>query len=201
LSCSGEEVAGGPRAQGIARSGDRRAQARGGLAAAAAFLERSVALTADPARLTERILAAAMASMQAGAYGKALDLLATTEAGPLDELQSARVYLLRGQVAFASGRGGDAAPLQTTHAATGTGSWNAAHFNDTQYETLSRQYIAAVDLSTQRSLAGQIQTLLLDQTPIIYGYFYDHLTATAANVAGVYPIAIGGLFLHNVVKT
>jgi DNA-binding CsgD family transcriptional regulator len=87
-----------------------RAQARGGLAAAAAFMERSVTLTADPARLTERILAAAMASMQAGAYGKALDLLATAEASPLDEVQSARVDLLRGQVVFASGHG-DAAPL------------------------------------------------------------------------------------------
>ena len=88
-----------------------RAQARGGLAAAAAFLERSVALTADPARHAERILAAAMASMQAGAFGKALDLLATAESGPLDELQGARVDLLRGQVVFASGHGGDAAPL------------------------------------------------------------------------------------------
>jgi DNA-binding CsgD family transcriptional regulator len=74
-------------------------------------LERSVALTADPARHAERILAAAMASMQAGAFGKALDLLATAEAGPLDELQSAQVDLLRGQVVFASGHGGDAAPL------------------------------------------------------------------------------------------
>ena len=53
-----------------------RAQARGGLAAAAAFLERSVALTVDPARRTERTLAAAQASMQAGAFGKALELLA-----------------------------------------------------------------------------------------------------------------------------
>ena len=58
-----------------------------------------------------------------------------------------------------------------------------------------------MDLSTQRSLACQIQTLLLDQTPIIYGYFYDHLTATAANVTDVYPTAIGGLFLNNAVKT
>ena len=88
-----------------------RAQARGGLAAAAAFLERSVALTADPARHAERILAAAQPSMQAGAFGKALDLLATAEAGPLDEFQRARVDLLRGQVAFASGLGGDAPPL------------------------------------------------------------------------------------------
>jgi len=88
-----------------------RAQARGGLAAAAAFLERSVLLTADPARHAERALAAAQASLQAGAFGKAQDLLATAEAGPLDELQSARVDLLRGQIAFASGPGADAPAL------------------------------------------------------------------------------------------
>src|SRR5690348_7451761 len=88
-----------------------RAQARGGLAAAAAFLERSVLLTADPARQAERALAAAQASLQAGAFVKALDLLATAEAGPLDELQSARVDLLRGQIAFASGPGADAPAL------------------------------------------------------------------------------------------
>ena len=92
------------------------------------------------------------------------------------------------------------APLQTIDATTGTGSWNAAHFNNAQYDTLSRQYIAAVDLSTQRSLAGQIQTLLLNETPIIYGYFYDHLSATAKNVAGVYPTASGHLFLNKAVK-
>jgi len=88
-----------------------RAQARGGLAAAAAFLERSVALTADPARRAERILAAVMTEMQAGAFGKALDLLAMAEAGPLDEFQRARVDLLRGHIAFASGHGGDAPRL------------------------------------------------------------------------------------------
>jgi DNA-binding CsgD family transcriptional regulator len=88
-----------------------RAQARGGLAAAAAFLERSVLLTADPARHAERALAAAQASLQAGTFGKALDLLATAETGPLDELQSARVDLLRGQIAFASGPGADAPAL------------------------------------------------------------------------------------------
>ena len=57
-----------------------RAQARGGLAAAAAFLERSVLLTVDPARRAERILAAAQANLQAGAFGPALELLATAEA-------------------------------------------------------------------------------------------------------------------------
>ncbi|HEV2260305.1 MAG TPA: AAA family ATPase [Streptosporangiaceae bacterium] len=88
-----------------------RAQARGGLAAAAAFLDQAVLLTADPARHAERALAAAQASMQAGAFGKALELLVTTETGPLDELQKARVDLLRGQIAFASGPGSDAPPL------------------------------------------------------------------------------------------
>jgi hypothetical protein len=85
-----------------------RAQARGGLAAAAAFLERSVLLTADLARHAERTLAAAKASMQAGAFGKTLDLVTTAEAGPLDEFQRARVDLVRAHVAFASGLAGDA---------------------------------------------------------------------------------------------
>ena len=88
-----------------------RAQARGGLAAAAAFLERSVLLTVDPARRAGRVLAAAQASLQAGAFGSALELLATAEGGSLDELQSARVDLLRGEIAFASGMGSDAPPL------------------------------------------------------------------------------------------
>jgi DNA-binding CsgD family transcriptional regulator len=87
-----------------------RAQARGGVAAAAAFLQRSVALTVDPARRAERGLAAAQASLQAGSFDAALGLLATAEGGALDEFQRARVDLLRGQVALAFGAG-DAAPL------------------------------------------------------------------------------------------
>ena len=79
-----------------------RAQARGGLAAAAAFLERAVLLTADPARHAERTLAAAQASMQAGAFDKAMELLATAEAEPLDEFARARIDLLHGHIAFAS---------------------------------------------------------------------------------------------------
>jgi len=93
------------------------------------------------------------------------------------------------------------APLETTNAKAGTGSWNAAHFANAQYDKLVAQYIAAIDLSTQKSIAGQIQTLLLDQTPIIYPYFYNYLTATASNVGGVYPTAIGHLFLYNATKS
>ncbi len=88
-----------------------RAQARGGLAAAAAFLQRAVALTVDPGRRAERALAAAQASFQAGAFNAALGLLATAEAGPLDEFQRVRVDLARGHVAFASGLLGDAPAL------------------------------------------------------------------------------------------
>ena len=88
-----------------------RARARGGLAAAAAFGERAVLLTADPARRAGRTLAAAQAGLQAGAFGKALELLAMAEAGPLDELEGARADRLRGQVASASGLVSDAPPL------------------------------------------------------------------------------------------
>jgi DNA-binding CsgD family transcriptional regulator len=87
-----------------------RAQTRGGAAAAAAFLERGVALTADPARRADRALAAAQASLQAGSFDAGLRLLATAETGPLDEVQRARVNLLRGNVAFALGAATDAPP-------------------------------------------------------------------------------------------
>jgi DNA-binding CsgD family transcriptional regulator/tetratricopeptide (TPR) repeat protein len=88
-----------------------RAQARGGIAAAAAFLQRSAELTVDPARRAERALAAAEASLQAGAFDAALRLVVTAEAGPLDEFQRARVDLLRGHVSFASASLSDAPPL------------------------------------------------------------------------------------------
>ncbi len=89
------------------------------------------------------------------------------------------------------------APLQSINAKTGTGSWNAAHFSNSTYDSLSKQFIAAVDLSTQRTIAKQIETLLLDETPIIYAYFYDYLSATQKNVTGVYPTAQGQFFLWN----
>src|SRR3954469_4893040 len=88
-----------------------RAQARAGLAAAAAFLQRSVALTRDPARRIERALAAAQASLQSGSFDAALDALDAAEVGALDDLQAARVDLLRGEIAFASGSAAEAAPL------------------------------------------------------------------------------------------
>jgi DNA-binding CsgD family transcriptional regulator len=88
-----------------------RAQARGGFAAAAAFLERSSALTVDPARRAGRALAAARAKQQAGALDDALTLIATAEAGPLDQSQRAWVDVLRARISFAADRGSEAAAL------------------------------------------------------------------------------------------
>src|SRR6266545_6275948 len=88
-----------------------RAEARGGLAAAAAFLERAAALTPEPVRRAQRALAAAQTKYQAGALDEALALLATAQTVGVDDLQRARVHLLRAQIAFAAQRGGDAPRL------------------------------------------------------------------------------------------
>ena len=82
-----------------------RARARGGPAAAAAFLARATQLTPDPARRVERMLAAAHATLQLGAPGSTLATLRIAEGLPLDALQRARIDLLRAQAAFASSRG------------------------------------------------------------------------------------------------
>jgi DNA-binding NarL/FixJ family response regulator len=88
-----------------------RAQARGGLMAAAAFLEQAAILTPDPARRGARALAAAQLKFDAGAPDAAERLLAIAVTAPLEELDRARVDRLRAQIAFARSGGGDAATL------------------------------------------------------------------------------------------
>ena len=98
----------------IAQELDRsaaRAQARGGLAAAAAFLERSAELTLDRARRAERLLAAVRAKRDAGAFEAALELLVTLETEQLDSYSTAEAEHVRGQIALEQQRGGDAARL------------------------------------------------------------------------------------------
>ena len=77
----------------LERSADR-AQARGGVAAAAAFLERATMLTLDPKRRTERALAAASANLQAGAFDAVRHLLSVAEAGAITDMQQARIDLI-----------------------------------------------------------------------------------------------------------
>ena len=88
-----------------------RAQARGGVAAAAAFLERATTLTLDPVRRAERALAAALAKLKAGAFDAARDLLSLAEAGPLSEFQQARADRIGAGLAFWTNRGSEAPSL------------------------------------------------------------------------------------------
>jgi peptide/nickel transport system substrate-binding protein len=79
---------------------------------------------------------------------------------------------------------------------TSDGTWNAAHFKNKTYDNLVKQYVAALDLSTQKQLAGKIETLLLAETPIVVPYFVDGLTATTQKVKGVNPTAIAAIYLN-----
>jgi peptide/nickel transport system substrate-binding protein len=92
------------------------------------------------------------------------------------------------------------APLQTHNNKTGSGAWNAARFSNPTYDRLSKQYVAATDLVSQRAIAKQVELLLLDQTPIIFPYFYNYLSASQKNVTGVYSTALSQFFLWKVSK-
>lgn len=83
-----------------------------------------------------------------------------------------------------------AAPLLST------GTWNSAEFKNPTYDKLVAAYIAALDPAVQKKQAGAIQTLLVDETPIIFPYFYDYLTATSAKLTGAEPTAMGQIFLN-----
>jgi peptide/nickel transport system substrate-binding protein len=76
------------------------------------------------------------------------------------------------------------------------GTWNSAHFKNPEYDSLVNSYIASLDLESQRATAGKIQTLLLDETPILFVYFYDFLTATKKGATGVQPTAMSHLFVN-----
>jgi peptide/nickel transport system substrate-binding protein len=80
------------------------------------------------------------------------------------------------------------------------GVWNAAHFKNAQYDDLVVQFFREPDIGRQQEIAGDIQTLLLDETPIIFAYFYNILTPTQSNVSGVVPTAINHLFVDRATK-
>ncbi|PJK20762.1 helix-turn-helix transcriptional regulator [Mycolicibacterium goodii] len=97
-------------------SSANRARARGGLAAAAAFLEQATILTVDPQRRADRALAASSIQVEAGAFDAALELLTMADDASLTESQRAQAELIRAQLAYVTGRGSDAPPLLMTAA-------------------------------------------------------------------------------------
>ena len=122
------------------RSADR-AQARGGAAAAAAFLAHAAELTPDPAERGRRALAAAQAKFDAAASDAALELLATAELAPLDELQRARLERLRAEITFARTRGSDA-PALLLDAARRLEPLDAAMARETHLEAIAAAMFA-----------------------------------------------------------
>jgi DNA-binding CsgD family transcriptional regulator len=124
----------------LERSADR-ARARGGAAAAAAFLAHATELTPDPAERGRRALAAAQAKFDAAASDAALELLATAELAPLDELQRARLERLRAEIAFARTRGSDA-PALLLDAARRLEPLDAAMARETHLEAMAAAMFA-----------------------------------------------------------
>jgi DNA-binding CsgD family transcriptional regulator len=134
-----------------------RARARGGVAAAAAFLDRATMLTLNPVRRVERALAAASAHVDAGAFSAAQQLLVIAEGGPVSESQAARADLVRAQLAYVTGRGSDA-PALLLKAAKRLESFDIALARTTYLDALSAAIFAgslAVDGGLEVARAAQ----------------------------------------------
>ena len=79
-----------------------------------------------------------------------------------------------------------------------TGAWNAAHFRNADYDRLAAAYCGpGTDLAAQRAIAGRMQRLLLDETPVVIPYFYDYLCATGPSVTGVIANPMSQVFLQD----
>jgi DNA-binding CsgD family transcriptional regulator len=118
-----------------------RARARGGLAAAAAFLERATVLSVGSPRRTERALAAASAKIKAGEFAAARDLLSVAESGSPDDFQQARIDLMEAELALLTNRGSDA-PSLLLKAARRLESIDADLSRATYLQALSSGYFA-----------------------------------------------------------
>jgi DNA-binding CsgD family transcriptional regulator len=135
-----------------------RAQARGGVAAAAAFLSRSAELTVDAALHARRALAAAGAKQLAGAPEEALALLSAAAEGPLGELDRAMLQRLDGQITLDLRRGGDAVPL-LLGAARALEPFDAELARETYLEALRAASIAGRLGSGMRAAAAAARRL------------------------------------------
>jgi DNA-binding CsgD family transcriptional regulator len=174
----------------LARSADR-AQARGGLAAAASFLQRAAELTPDSSRRVERSLAAAQVKLDVADAGAASDLLAVAELGPLDDLHRARLERLRAQIAFASQRGRDAPPL-LLEAATRLEPLDAKTARETYLEALASAMFAGRlgNGPDEREVAESARTSTLARPAGAANLLLDGLVTrfTAGYAASVAPL-------------
>jgi hypothetical protein len=146
-----------------------RAQARGGFAAAAAFLERAAALTPGPVRRAQRTLVAAQTKFRAGALDDALGLLSATDVGALDELDRARIELLRAQIAFVSTHGSDA-PTMLLEAARRLTALSPALASETYLEALSAALFAGrLAAPGARSIDVAVAAKAAPRPPVLRG--------------------------------
>jgi len=153
-----------------------RAQARGGFAAAAAFLERSSVLTLDPARRAARALAAAQAKHEAGAFDEALTLAASAEVGPLDGLQRAELDLLRARISFVAERGNESPKLLLT-AAKGFEPFDAPRARQIYLDALSAAVFAGrlAGSCGAREVAAAVRALPPSSAPAATDLLLDGL--------------------------
>ena len=152
----------------------QRARSRGGVAAAAAFLERSVALTIDPRRRSARALAAAQASHEAGGHDPALELLAVAEAGPLDELGRAQAERLRAQIIYTRTDGRDGA-MQLLRAAQRLDPLDQKLAQATYVDALHAANLSDNQLEVGRALRARPRSQPEDPTELLlrgYGVFF-----------------------------
>jgi peptide/nickel transport system substrate-binding protein len=82
-----------------------------------------------------------------------------------------------------------------TAALGSTGTWNAAHFNDKTLDGYIVDFVSALDVDAQKAAAKTLEEYLLEETPVIFPYFYDHLSAERSNVSGIEPTGMGHIDL------
>ncbi|MEV0283131.1 AAA family ATPase [Kribbella sp. NPDC050820] len=165
-----------------------RAQRRGGLAATAAFLQRATELTPDPTTRANRAVAAAQATMRAGAFEPALKLLVTADEWSPGELHQATVNLLRAQIAFASGHGAAAAQL-LLESARRLESLDLALARDTYLDAMMAAMFAGVlaDGSPQTEVAQAARAAPQPKNPRKQDLVLDTL---AVSFTDGYPAAV-----------
>jgi DNA-binding CsgD family transcriptional regulator len=168
-----------------------RAQGRGGLSAAAAFLQRAAELTPEPAMRVERSLAAAQARLEVADVVSASELVAAAELGPVDELQRARMERIRAQIVFARERGRDAPPLLLA-AARRLDSLDATMARETYLEAIASAMFAG-RLATgpdERAIADAARASSRMQTGGASDLLLDALVTrfTDGYAAGVEPL-------------